>query len=66
MARFLNSPDGQDVFALLETEFYEGALFTTDPYQTAYNLGRRDAVVYLKQLRGIAQKEIQPDVDPLS
>jgi hypothetical protein len=49
----------------MEAEFFDGALFTQDPYQTAYNLGRRDAVVYLRQLRSVAEKEI-PDVDPLS
>ena len=66
MARFLDSPDGQAVMDLLEAEFSEGNLFSPDPYQTAFNLGRRDAVVYLKQLRGVAQKEIPSDVDPLS
>ena len=66
MTRFLESPDGQAVMELLEAEFFEGNLFSPDPYQTAFNLGRRDAVVYLKQLRDIPRKEIAPDVDPLS
>lgn len=52
--------------ALLEAEFYDAPLFSIDPNQTAYNLGRRDAVVYLKQLRDYPQKENSTDVDPLS
>jgi hypothetical protein len=51
---------------LLEAEFFEGTLFSADPYQTAFNLGRRDAVLYLKQLRDIPRREIPPDVDPLT
>jgi hypothetical protein len=66
VTRFLESPDGQAVMELLEAEFFEGNLFVSDPYQTAFNLGRRDAVLYLKQLRDITRKEIPPDVDPLS
>lgn len=66
MTRFLESPDGQAVMELLEAEFFDVPIFTSDPYQTAFNLGRRDAVLYLKQLRDIPRKEIPPDVDPLS
>ena len=53
------------MFALLEAEFYDAPLFSPDPHQTAYNLGRRDAVVYLKQLRDLPRMK-EPDVDPLS
>jgi hypothetical protein len=35
---------------MLREEFYEGDLFTPDPNTTAYNLGRRDVVVYIDQL----------------
>jgi len=48
---FMNSELGQEVIKALEDEFYHGALFEDDPYKTAYNLGRRDVVVYLKELQ---------------
>jgi len=51
VAAFMNSELGKEVIDALEQEFYHGDLFNTDPYQTAYNLGRRDVVVYLKQLQ---------------
>jgi len=51
VAAFMNSELGKEVIEALEQELYHGALFDADPYQTAYNLGRRDVVVYLKQLQ---------------
>jgi len=48
---FMNSQLGKAVIEVLEDEFYHGELFDTDPNMTAYNLGRRDVVVYLKQLQ---------------
>jgi len=48
---FLNAELGKEIINLLENEFYHGALFDSDPLQTAYNLGRRDVVMYLKELQ---------------
>lgn len=48
---FMDSELGRAVIDALDAEFYDGDLFDKDPYQTAYNLGRRDVVVYLKQLQ---------------
>ncbi len=48
---FMDSELGRAVIDALEAEFYHGELFTDDPHRTAYNLGRRDVVVYLKQLQ---------------
>jgi len=48
---FMNSELGKEIIDALEQEFYHGALFDEDPCKTAYNLGRRDVVVYLKELQ---------------
>lgn len=48
---FMDSSLGREVISALEEEFYHGDLFDSDPNKTAYNLGRRDVVVYLKQLQ---------------
>jgi hypothetical protein len=65
VSRFLDSPDGSVVMAALEAEFFDGPMMAATPEATAFNLGRRDVVVYLKQLRDYSRKEIL-DVDPLS
>lgn len=48
---FMNSELGGEIIKALEDEFYHGNLYDKDVNQTAYNLGRRDVVVYLKQLQ---------------
>lgn len=57
LVEFMNSPTGKSVVAALEEEFFEGELFDPDPYKTAYNLGRRDVVVYLKQLQNFSERD---------
>lgn len=47
---FLNSAAGKEMIKVLEEEFYDGEIKGSDPYDTYYNLGRRDVVAYLKQL----------------
>ncbi|MFV2057715.1 MAG: hypothetical protein ACC707_14710 [Thiohalomonadales bacterium] len=54
---FMNSELGQEVIKALEDEFYHGALFEDDPCKTAFNLGRRDVVVYLKELQNWRTKD---------
>ncbi len=54
---FMNNPIGKSVVKALEETFYDGELYDPDPYQTAYNLGRRDVVAYMKQLQRIAERE---------
>lgn len=51
LMEFMNSATGKAVVKALEDEFYHGEIFDSDPHKTAYNLGRRDVVVYLKQLQ---------------
>ncbi len=48
---FMGSELGKEVIKMLEDEFFNGPLFDSDPHVTAYNLGRRDAVMYLKELQ---------------
>ncbi len=48
---FMDSEIGKAIIEALDAEFYDGNLFDPDPHVTAYNLGRRDVVVYLKQLQ---------------
>ncbi len=48
---FMNSEAGKALMEVLEDEFFNGDLFNPDPNITAYNLGRRDVVMYLQQLK---------------
>jgi hypothetical protein len=49
--RVFKSPDGQKVLQALEGTFDLDDIFVAgDPYQTSYNLGSRDVVIYIKQL----------------
>ncbi len=51
VSMFMKSELGKEIVQALEDEFYHGALFDEDPNKTAYNLGRRDVVVYLKEMQ---------------
>jgi hypothetical protein len=53
VSEFMNSPIGKNCVEALEETFYDGDIFDPDPYVTAFNLGRRDVVAYLKQLQRI-------------
>jgi hypothetical protein len=57
LVEFMNSEIGKAVINALEEEFYEGDLFDPDPHKSAYNLGRRDVVVYLKQLQRQSERD---------
>lgn len=54
---FMNSELGKEIVLLLEDEFYHGAILEKDPYKTAYNLGRRDVVMYLRELQRWGDKK---------
>lgn len=45
-----NSEDGKKVLAVLEAEAEPEVLFDENPHKTAYNCGRRDLLIYIKQL----------------
>jgi hypothetical protein len=48
--RLFSTHDGQQVLQDLEDEFNQDELFDDNPYKTNYNIGRRDVIVYIKQL----------------
>lgn len=52
----LANPVGEDVLKILEDEFLTGELFVNDPYRTAFNLGGREVVAYLKRLATLGEK----------
>ena len=54
---FMNNPIGKAVVKALEETFYDGEIFDENPYTTAYNLGRRDVVSYMKQLQRIEEQD---------
>ncbi len=52
-----DNEQGQKVLAMLEDELNPDDIFNLDPNTTAYTLGRRDALVYIKQLINYRPKE---------
>ena len=46
----LRSETGAEFLRVLTEQFYDGELMGSTPEATAYNLGRRDVVVYIRQL----------------
>lgn len=52
----LTTPAGQVLMEALEEQFYNGAIFAEDPLKTAFNLGARDVVMYLRELREFKEK----------
>ncbi len=53
-----NTPDGKQALNILEQEFNRLDIFEKGaPDATAYNLGRRDVVVYINQLLRYGQNE---------
>jgi hypothetical protein len=59
---FQRDPVGVAVLEELSARFYDGFAFSQDPYQTAYNAGRRDAVAYiLRRCRVIAPQEMNDE-----
>lgn len=61
--RVFAGADGKEALEVLERAFDGENLFAEDPYRTAYNLGARDVVVYIRQLnRYEAPKDVEiPD-----
>jgi len=53
VSRVFASPDGKELLKLLDETFCQRSLFDEDPNKTAYNIGQRDLVVYLQQLKSV-------------
>ena len=49
------SPSGEKVLEDLENELNPDVLIASTPHETAYNVGRRDAFIYIKQLMRYAE-----------
>ena len=52
----LVSSPGRKLLEALEADFIEGDLFGTTPEETAFNLGCREVVLYLRRLARAAQR----------
>lgn len=48
--RVFLTADGEQVMKILEDAFDGDTIFNVDPHKTAYNLGHRDVVMYIKQM----------------
>lgn len=57
VSRLLATEDGRLLLEALEAQFFNGRLLGSTPEQTAFNVGAREVVVYLRQLRDHANKE---------
>jgi hypothetical protein len=57
VADFMNSELGKKFIAALEESFYEGDMVGETPYDTYFNLGRRDVVEFLKSLQRINERD---------
>ena len=53
---FMRSEMGKNIIEALEDEFYHGELYDPCDRKTAYNLGRRDVVLFFKQLQNWSDK----------
>lgn len=51
------SGEGKELMDMLEDMYYNGKMVGATPEDTYFNLGRRDVVHYLRQLRDAALKE---------
>lgn len=62
--RIFAGADGHEALEVLERAFDGDNIFNDDPYRTAYNLGARDVVTYIKQLNKYeAPKDVEiPEV----
>ena len=56
VALVLATPAGKTLLEVLEAEFFNGDLLGATPEQTAFNLGAREVVVYLRQLRAFDER----------
>lgn len=56
-AAVFNTRDGQKVLQAMKDEFCGTELRANTPHDTYYNLGRRDAVVYIEQMIKYSERE---------
>jgi hypothetical protein len=49
------SPSGKKVLEFLERELNSDKLIASTPHETSYNVGRRDAFIYIQQMMRYAE-----------
>ena len=54
---FQNTEDGRALMTALEENFFNGDLMAATPEQTAFNLGAREVVRFIRQLRDAAKPQ---------
>jgi len=54
MFRAFSSPDGKEGLELLCEEFHDGTTFSENPHEMARLAGRREVVLFIKDLMNIA------------
>lgn len=62
--RIFTSPDGKKVLEWLEDEFDRDEIFKAgEPDTTTYNLGRRDVIVYIRQMIRLKENAERTDME---
>lgn len=62
--RIFTSPDGKKVLEWLEEEFDMDEIFKAgEPNTTSYNLGKRDVIVYIRQMIRLKQNATRAELE---
>lgn len=62
--RIFTSPDGSKVLEWLEDEFDKDEIFKAgEPDTTSYNLGRRDVIVYIRQMIRLKENATRAELE---
>lgn len=62
--RIFTSPDGKKVLEALEEEFDTDEIFTAgEPDTTSYNLGKRDVIVYIRQMIRLKENATRAELE---
>lgn len=62
--RIFTSPDGSKVLEWLEEEFDADEIFTAgEPDTTSYNLGKRDVIVYIRQMIRLKENATRAELE---
>ncbi len=62
--RIFTSPDGKKVLEWLEDEFDKDEIFKAgEPDTTVYNLGKRDVIVYIRQMIRLKENATRAELE---
>lgn len=62
--RIFTSPDGSKVLEWLEEEFDADEIFKAgEPDTTAYNLGKRDVIIYIRQMIRLKENATRAELE---